>query len=343
MVQNRVHYIDIAKGLLILMVILHHLTHNAHYTFGIESETFQMIDKFNLFYMCFFMQAFFLISGYCSNFTEPFLILIKKNVKQLLLPALVISIIVRLARFAVYQDISYLQMILKPHYWIYAFGGYWFVYALFICRIIYWSIHKYIKNDFLHWILLFFGLTISIISDFPLHFGDKEVTIPNIFFWKNAGANIIFLAIGFKYKASLFRKNILKISSFIFLALLTYFSMGGGKITVYTMSSNILLMDIPRFLVLAFLGSMFIIYISYSLKENLLLENFGKQSLLVYLAHVLYLNLYIDFTNRYLLQPDSIFTSVLFYILVAIITITSCWLTIKLFEKKQLSWILGKW
>lgn len=234
-------------------------------------------------------------------------------------------------------------MILKPHYWLYAFGGYWFVYALFICRIMYWLIHRYIKNDLLHWILLFLGLTMSIISDFPLHFGDKEVTIPNIFFWKNAGANIIFLAIGFKYKASLFRKNILKINSFIFLALLTYFSMEGvGKITVYTMSSNILLMDIPRFLALAFLGSMFIIYISYSLKENLLLENFGKQSLLVYLAHVLYLNLYIDFTNRYLLQPDSIFTSVLFYILVAIITITSCWLTIKLFEKKQLSWVLGK-
>lgn len=289
------------------------------------------------------MQAFFLISGYCSSFTEPFPILIRKNVKQLLLPALCISIIVRLTRFAVYQDISYLQMILKPHYWLYAFGGYWFVYALFICRITYWLIYKYIKNDFLYWILLLLGLTISIMSDTPFHFENKEMSIPNIFFWKNAGANLIFLAIGFKYKATLFRKNLLKISSLAFLLLLTSIYIKGGKITIYTMSANILLQDIPIFLALALLGSMFVIYISYSLKENLLLENFGKQSLLVYLIHVLYLNLYIDFTDRYLLHPDSILTSILFYGLVAITTITSCWLTIKLFEKKQLSWIFGKW
>lgn len=58
MAQDRIHYIDIAKGVLILMVILHHLTHNAHYTFGIESGTFQMIDNFNTFYMCFLCKHF---------------------------------------------------------------------------------------------------------------------------------------------------------------------------------------------------------------------------------------------------------------------------------------------
>lgn len=339
--QNRIHYIDSAKGLLILMVILHHLTHNAHYTFGIETETFQMIDRFYLFYLCFFMQAFFLISGYCSNFTESFSDLIKKNVKQLLLPALCINIMIRLIRFAIYQDITYLQVILKPHFWI--FGGYWFVYALFICRILYWLIHRYIKNDYLHWILLLSGLIISVISNHPFQLGDKEVIIPNYFFWKNAGANLIFLSIGFKFKTALHKKNLLKMSSITFLLLIYFNIVDGGKITVYTMSSNIFLKDIPMFLALAFLGTMFIIYISYSLQENLLLQKFGKQSLLVYLTHGLYLNLCIDFTNRYILHPNNILTSIIFYILVALTTITSCWLTIKLFEKKQLSWILGKW
>lgn len=43
--KDRIHFIDIAKGLLILMVILHHVTNNAHWTFGIETETFKIIDK----------------------------------------------------------------------------------------------------------------------------------------------------------------------------------------------------------------------------------------------------------------------------------------------------------
>ena len=106
---------------------------------------------------------------------------------------------------------------------------------------------------------------------------------------------------------------------------------------------NILLEDIPIFLILAFLGSMFIIYVSFLLKQISLLEKFGKQSLLVYLIHGLYLNLCIDFTNRYILHPDNILNSILFYVLVAVITVMFCWFTIKLFEKKQLSWILGKW
>lgn len=343
MTQNRIHYIDIAKGILILMVIFHHLTHNAHYTFGIETDTFQMIDNINLFYMCFFMQAFFLISGYCSSFTESFKTLIKKNLKQLILPALCISIMVRFVRFVVYQDISYLQIIFKPHYWAYAFGGYWFVYTLFICRVVYWLIHKYIKNNYLHWVLVLFGLIICIISDFPITLGNRDFVLPNVFFWKNAGANLIFLAIGFKYKTILFRKNYLKISSILFLFLFTVLTIYGRKITVYTMSANVLLNDIPIFMTLAFLGSMFSIYVSYLLKENSVLEKFGKQSLLVYLSHGLYLNIFIDFTNRYLLHPKDCLSSIIFYVFVSLVTIVFCWLTIKLLEKKQLSWILGKW
>lgn len=234
-------------------------------------------------------------------------------------------------------------MILKPHYWIYALGGYWFIYSLFICRIIYWLIHRYITNEYLHWILLLSGLVVSIVSDYPFHIGDSEVIIPNIFFWKNALANLIFLAIGFKYKNVLFMKSLLGMSSILFFILLFFLALLEDKITVYTMSANILLEDIPIFLILAFLGSMFIIYVSFLLKQISLLEKFGKQSLLVYLIHGLYLNLCIDFTNRYILHPDNILNSILFYVLVAVITVMFCWFTIKLFEKKQLSWILGKW
>lgn len=337
--KDRIHFIDIAKGLLILMVILHHVTNNAHWTFGIETETFKIIDKVNLFYLCFFMQAFFLISGYCSKFTESLPIFVKKNLRQLILPAFIISIIVRLIRFAIYQDVSYIQLMLKPHFWVYAFGGYWFIYSLFFCRIIFWGMNKYIKRDSIQWTFLLLCLLFSVLLDYPVRILGREFCVPNIFFWRNTCVNLFFLALGFKFKSTLHNRNLLKISSLMFIVLYGIFSIWGGKITVYTMSSNIELFDLPEFLILAFLGSLFVVYISTVLKENTILETLGKYSLVVYLTHGLFLNLFIEFFNIYI-TPVGIFTSLCFYIIVSSLTIGCSWMTIMLFKSKYVSWIL---
>lgn len=116
---------------------------------------------------------------------------------------------------------------------------------------------------------------------------------------------------------------------------------GGGKITVYTMSSNIELSDLPEFFILAFLGSLFVVYISTILKENTILETFGKYSLVVYLTHGLFLNLFIEFFNIYI-TPVGIFTSLCFYIIVSSLAIGCSWMTIMLFKRKYVSWILRK-
>lgn len=79
------------------------------------------------------------------------------------------------------------------------------------------------------------------------------------------------------------------------------------------MSSNIELSDLPEFLILAFLGSLFVVYISTVMKENTILETFGKYSLVVYLTHGLFLNLFIEFFNYLYNSRRYIYKLVLLY------------------------------
>lgn len=338
--KERIHYIDVSRGVLILLVILHHITNNSYWSFGIESSTLHAISKGELIFKCFFMQAFFLLSGYCSNFSIPFLAFLRKNIRQLLFPALCLSIMLLGGRCVVYQDLSYLKHLISPHYWAYSF--YWFISALFICRLLYWAIFRYCKNIYMEFALLGICLVLSILLERPISVLDYTLDIPNLFFWRNALANLIFLAIGFRFKSYLFSKMCMLRLSFAFICMFCLFALCVGKITVYTQSSNIMLADIPEYVLLAFCGSIFIVYICSCLDKNKFLEEFGKGSLIVYCLHGLFLNFFIEITNMYIIQADNLLNSLVYYVLVAFFTITCCWITIKAFDTHYLSWILGK-
>lgn len=70
--KNRLEWLDIAKGIGILLVVLSHCL-------NIGEEAFQLIFTFH-------MPMFFALSGYVFNENEPFNILVKKKAKTLLLP-----------------------------------------------------------------------------------------------------------------------------------------------------------------------------------------------------------------------------------------------------------------
>jgi len=50
---------DVAKGILIIMVIVGHIAANSKSKYGIESQTLVGFDEVCRLYTCFFMQAFF--------------------------------------------------------------------------------------------------------------------------------------------------------------------------------------------------------------------------------------------------------------------------------------------
>lgn len=65
--RERCHFIDVAKGILILLVVLHHQPMIDKEN-GIENTFLLCLGNASSYYNAFFMPAFFVITGYCTNF-----------------------------------------------------------------------------------------------------------------------------------------------------------------------------------------------------------------------------------------------------------------------------------
>lgn len=70
MAKERLHYIDVLKGILILLVVVGHTTWQAE-TNGVDNVLFLSMKEINFMIVPFFMAAFFAVTGYCANFDKP--------------------------------------------------------------------------------------------------------------------------------------------------------------------------------------------------------------------------------------------------------------------------------
>lgn len=84
---ERYSFIDVAKGLLISLVIFFHTSPLAEAN-GVENEIFINLKRLNFLFSPFFMGAFFFITGFCSNFEKKFAHYLLKDIKTLILPSL---------------------------------------------------------------------------------------------------------------------------------------------------------------------------------------------------------------------------------------------------------------
>lgn len=86
MKSKRLEYIDVAKGILIMLMVMGHTLNIATY----QPEANDFVRNVNLLetlYKGFYMCTFFVITGYCSNFNKPFWNFTKANLKTIVLPA----------------------------------------------------------------------------------------------------------------------------------------------------------------------------------------------------------------------------------------------------------------
>lgn len=85
--KDRFHYIDIAKGILILLVVIHHQPQLAA-EFGISNPFLAALACSSDYFNAFFMPAFFVITGYCTNFQKlPFGKFLGRQAMTIMLPA----------------------------------------------------------------------------------------------------------------------------------------------------------------------------------------------------------------------------------------------------------------
>lgn len=135
--SERLPYLDISKGLLIIFVLIYHIPVFAEQNF---------VNSFNwMFYtrpafQYYFMPAFFVITGFCSIFEgKSFGIFVYKNFKILILPGFFVSIGTPIGSHLLHCDSHLINYWIPVRDFFYG-GGFWFLTSLFFSKIIYYTL-----------------------------------------------------------------------------------------------------------------------------------------------------------------------------------------------------------
>jgi fucose 4-O-acetylase-like acetyltransferase len=281
MKSERLHYLDIAKGILILLVVIHHLPHVMFHINPNAPEAYLQLQSSDIIYKPFFMPAFFVITGMCLKLNISFKDYLIKNAKSILLPAFCLGFLSNwISLFAKGEThiLEYCKLGFST--FLYDGGKYWFLSALFISKLIYYWANRLNLNRKLYPILMLLLLFIGVLLNhffadkLPWHFAHALALTP-------------FLYIGY-----LLKKHLSEIDKFLYASIPFYIIIlaialfSDRQIPYITAGFNLNLMSIPPFLLLAIIGSIAVLQISKIISQSPILEFFGRNSLVIYGLHV---------------------------------------------------------
>lgn len=158
--QSRIEFIDVAKGIAIICVILGHCVIQGPSN---DLVIYKIINSFH-------MPIFFIIIGYFINNKKPTNEFIKNKARTLLIPYIIISLLCVILGILSEQDFSYgffrwffaacYGSSLSPNYYIISIGPIWFLWAAF------WgAIFLRVSLNFNHYLLrLLFIFTLFVIG-----------------------------------------------------------------------------------------------------------------------------------------------------------------------------------
>lgn len=337
MVKQRLSFIDVFKGVLIILVILHHAPLVCSKFGNPYMDTFWI----NNFIIAFFMPAWFIATGYCSNFTKPFHLFLWQNFKGIMIPCFTLYCInhfLSCINAYFYGDSLWMSLSHWFNPGIRTFlrtgGFYWFLSSLFLSKILFWGIAK-IPNDIYKLsicvMMLVAGLCLyNITSDH------------NFFYYQHSLILTFFLFAGQQLKKHENRllSHIIPIAvSFILIVIVISYM----KITVPTVTREITvtLSTSPLFVLLSILGSLTTWAVSKRIAQCNLLEYMGKGSLVIYAFNYVTLTIVAN-TLVYIIAPNSAFLSVACFVLTIILSLAVLTLFYWLIDKKWIKAIIGK-
>ena len=338
---KRLHYIDIAKGILMLMVIMVHVP-LALKKMGFDYPYVNFpTNELMSFYVGFFMQAFFLLSGLTSNFEKPFRVFLMNNVKGLLIPFLFLGISTKYCESLLFHDNFWTQKAGDESYF-FLVETLWFLAAMFIARFIYWTVHHITSNDILRASLLILVLLVGVL----LNNAHQEVKDPahyhNFFHYRNAMCLAIFLWIGNMAKRYPQLMEYTKYLGWGYIPLLVISKFipqfhGVG----YTDTTTLTLLQIPQYILFATLGTCLIIEISKWMGENQHIEFVGRNSLAIYGFHFLVMQC-VAVALSWVFVPEGKVMSLCFYMLYLIVVLLITSLMAKFMTYRPMNYLMGK-
>ena len=323
--MGRLHFVDVDKGILILIVVAHHVFQVMRNNGIIPTESVY-IERF---YATFFMPAFFFVTGYCSNFNKPFKQFLMSNIKSLIVPSLVFFFLNRSAEMLYFQTFSCRNVLFAIKLFLLT-GGTWFLTALFWAKIIYWWLRKY--NKWAVWggqvfLLVFTSLVCARLFE-PWYVYHSFGLL--IFIW------LVELMKG--RVPNLFLFLLLLIFYIAYVAIIVY---DGQHYPRISMQISLRINSILPFITGAISGTLVLFYISYLIKQNSILEYIGRNSIVIYLTHFVVIEILVDISQK--IEAPVIIGNCFLFILVFCVTLIITTALVPILNSKYSRWMIGRY
>lgn len=351
--KHRINWIDIAKGLLIIGMVLNHIP-NMSSLQGLNLDSVPWWITFGSAYGVFSMQSFFILSGYTSSFEQKFLHFIKKQTKGLILPYISFTLLCSCFAYIVWNTPFFYDSFGEKCFFI--VDGYWFLTSLFIAKIFAFLLHRFSSNEITEVgggiVLLIIGIAISeYYSDMP-----EPTHYHNWFHYRNGLCMTVFVTIGYLLRKYLIIEKFgLKfLAAYILLYCITfpmlykhlpYSNYIAAPCYTHYFVPNLAdcngFIMIPSFLFYTISGSIMTFFICQKIRRWPWMEYVGRQSLVIYCVHFTFLRIYIECLSC--MYTSGFCIAALFFIVIAILTLLSSVLVAKLFEYKPFKYFIGKY
>lgn len=333
--KNRLAYVDYAKAVLVLFVVFGHLLSGINKQVSGDPIVENLLLVKQLAWVPYYMSAFFVLTGFCSNFDKSIKDIIWGGFKTIKVPGIIFGffyVLGPLVNHGVFSiSVAFKNVVLLPFH-----CGYWFLDTLFLSRILFWLVCKISCDRWLRllWALVLFvtGFAIECMLD----------GYDDFFSIIHALLMTFFIAIGFLIKSykNVFSKKGFVVGGFIYVIGVILVYLVYSEVPSVTHRIEINNFTVVPFLLLSFFGTVFIVSFCVFFKENRILEYIGRNSLVFYCAHLILLSFVIRFSKNFYGQSSvasCLALVVAFFSLVALCLGIS-WLL----NRKKFSFILGK-
>lgn len=335
--KTRLSHIDIARGMLIVMLVMLHTLWVIRQWYSIDNTTINVITQYcNMPIYSFLMNGFFVITGFCTNWNQHFAKFIKRTTTTLLVPGILFTVIMSLVLTQ-----SNCHEILES---IILYGGsYWFLTALFLSKVLFWGIehfaNKLTTSTRKTWMLktiAVLALTVAGVQIF------QNLHEHNYWYICHTLTLTCSLAVGHALRYLDTRRTyLLAFPTFIVTLVFSYIFWNEPPIV--TAQFNLTLSQIPVYWLLSSCGSITIIGIAKALVNFHILEIAGKHSLVVYLLHLSFLDVFVAALKPSLHHQSSTLFSLSLYLMAVSTTCLCCVIIASILSHKPFCLILGKW
>ena len=331
--KDRLHWVDVAKGILIVMVAMVHITGRAE-ELGITCPAIDAIGPMaNV--LCFRMPAFFILAGFWGKYDMSFKDFLLRNAKGLLLPLVIFSFL-----GGALHEIGY--ELLKGSYNAGALEGpflnisldYWFVLALFLAKCVYWVVCRISSKLYVKLLVCLGIYAVGVLSL-------KAWFLPNFACWKWALVMLVYLPIGQWVKDNLSSWIAVLVALLLFVAGYLFYRWQGTGIPIPGGGMKYInLTSAWPSLLLCTAGSMVFLKLCSFIKRARLLELIGRNTLAIYVMHWWIEVLAMKVMRGFFAQGVWISMAAILVTL-ALAVFVPCLIS-ELLNRPKLKWILGK-